>query len=77
MSIGRILQKVIEKMHSHNWSSQNKLILDSIAQKLNVRSPSDWGSISDQQFIDVGGSTILGSLGNSLRTTLQVVYPGI
>jgi hypothetical protein len=47
-------------------------------KKLNIKTPSDWGKVTVQQFYAFGGSSLLKYHHNgSLFTCLQSVYKGI
>jgi hypothetical protein len=54
-----------------------KNFLDEIAKKLNIKTPSDWGSVTTHMFFELGGSTLLKYYYNgSLFACLQSVYKG-
>lgn len=52
--------------------------MDKIALNLNIKKPSDWGSISIQKINEFGGNSLLSLYYNgSLFTCLQSVYKGL
>lgn len=53
-----------------------KLFLDGLAIKLNIKSPSDWGSVRIRAVQDHHGSTIIERFGGSLQRALKTVYSG-
>lgn len=50
--------------------------LDTLATKLGVKRPSDWGVISKSKILAHGGSSVLRFYNNSIIKTLKSVYPG-
>lgn len=61
-----------------HWRQQEnqKEFLNSIAKKLNVQKPSDWGNISKSQINKSGGSSLLKHYGESIPKMLKSIFPG-
>lgn len=54
-----------------------KSFLDDLAKKLNIKKPSDWGSITAQHVHELGGGTLISTYyKESLFRCLQSVYKG-
>lgn len=64
--------------HSY-WNSfdNRRKFLDGIKLKLKIKNPSDWGEISVQEFINLGGGTLLNRYKGSLFACLNSVYKGL
>jgi hypothetical protein len=68
------------KLPKSYWKSMEnrRNFLDEIAKKLNIKTPSDWGKVTNQQLFEHGRSSLLGHYYNgSLFKCLQSVYKGI
>lgn len=51
--------------------------MDSLALKLDIKKPSDWGKVTTQLLYESGASSILSNYYNgSLFACLKSVYPG-
>lgn len=62
------------------WPSttNQRQFLESVAKKLGVKKPRDWGKITHLQFRKFkGGGTLLNMYGGSLRKALETIYPGL
>lgn len=66
----------VPRMHWQSMENRRKL-LDEIAIKLNIKTISDWGKVSLQQFREHGGTGILNYYNWSLFDCLKSVYNGI
>lgn len=66
------------KLPNSYWKSieNHKKLLDEIAIKLNIRSPSQWGKVTRYQVRGFGGGRLLNYYSNSLYKCLQSVYKG-
>lgn len=61
------------------WNSIDncRIFLDEVAHKRNIKKPSDWGKITQEEIIDLGGRSFLAQYSGSLIAGLQSVYKGI
>lgn len=50
--------------------------LQSVAERLSIKKPDDWGRVSKREFIKYGGGTLLNYYNGSLRTALENVFTG-
>lgn len=66
------------KVPNSYWTSKQNMrqYMDSIALKLHVRSPKEWGQISNRLFKESGGGSLLLYHKNSLFFCLQSAYEG-
>lgn len=53
-----------------------KQFFDSLAKKLHIKSPSDWGKVTSQYVKENKGSSLLHMYNNSVSNALRYVYPG-
>lgn len=51
-----------------------KQFLDSVAKHLHIQIPKDWGTVTQDKIIELGGTTLLKQYENSLFKTLEKVY---
>lgn len=60
------------------WESidNQKEFLNNIALLLHIKNPIDWGKVTTQQFVELGGRSLLNYYKNSLFLCLQSVYKG-
>lgn len=67
------------KVPNSYWTSKQnvKRFIDNISLKLNIRSPKEWGQVSNRLFKEVGGASLLTYYKNSLFFCLQAVYEGL
>lgn len=53
-----------------------KKFLDDVAMKLNIKTPRDWGKVSQRDFYKLGGSSLLSHYNSSIFDCLQSIYKG-
>lgn len=65
-------------MSSLRWANPQKQrnFFDSISSKLNINKPSDWGNVTIDSVIKLGGASLLDTTGGSLKKALLCAYPG-
>lgn len=66
------------RFKQRGWIRNNqRKILESIAKQLNIKKPSEWGTVTTDTFCKVPeGSKILQLHGSSIRKALKSIYPG-
>lgn len=53
-----------------------KQFFDSLAKKLHIKSPLDWGKVTTQHVKENKGSSLLLMYNNSVSNALRYIYPG-
>lgn len=56
--------------------ANQRIFLNSLAKKLSIKYPSDWGRITAREIIENGGGSLLKHFGWSSPKMLQSVYAG-
>lgn len=64
------------KLHSWKDKRDHRVFIEQLGKKLGVRSPSDWGFITNRKVIANGGGSFLVFHHGSLFQGLQTVFPG-
>lgn len=66
------------KPHGY-WADKNnqREFLGEVGRRLGVKSPKDWGKVTNQQLIMNGASSLLNKYQGSLWRTLNSIYPGL
>lgn len=67
------------RLAKSQWSSTDarKNFLDEVSKKLNIKNPSDWGSVKIQTIQQLGGSGLLSYYKGSLFICLKSIYKGL
>lgn len=60
-----------------NTRQNQKIFLDALALKLNVKQPSDWGKIKTIEILRNGGAALLKKYGTSVYSVVKGVYTGM
>lgn len=73
-----MLQKRKNEARGYWQSYRNqKLFFETLAQKLSIAQPSDWGQITVAKIREHGGGTLMNMYNNSLRRALKAIFKGI
>lgn len=64
--------------HRGYWQSKQnqKIFFETLAKKLSIAQPSDWGRITVSKIREHGGGSVLSIYDNSLRRALKVIFKG-